>query len=103
MTKVLNLDEFQTEKKLVLKGKEHAVRSMTVEEFIAGDDWDERFKKADGKGQVEMLIDMLLRYIPTCNRADLVGLEVGKLSVLVNFVRGLDAAADAAATPQGNG
>lgn len=92
--KVLNLDKFATKKeqrKLVIGGQEYVVEPMTVENFIATTKAAEAMQdKASIAEQVEATIDMIVRSVPTIDRAVLNSLDLEQLQAIVAFVRGDD-------------
>lgn len=90
MSKMLNLDEFKVERTFVLGGKSRTVRAMTVGEFIAGDEFDAKFKAAGPTEQIGLLVDQILGMVSDTTREELEKLEVGQLSVLLNYVRGME-------------
>lgn len=107
--KVLNIDEYVPagtgeQRVLSIKGKDHPVLEMTVENFIVTTKEARRLDESNAPmdDQIEATIEMIRRYVPTLERADLVGYSMPKLSTIVAFVRGDDleraaAAAEAAA------
>ncbi|MDY7537616.1 hypothetical protein QN372_00490 [Undibacterium sp. RTI2.1] len=92
MTKILNLDKLDTTSNRVLSigGVDHKIHEMTVENFIV----TTRTVEALSKGtvsvadQVEATLDMILRSVPTLDRASLFGRGLAQLNVIAEFVRG---------------
>jgi len=93
--KILNLDKFETagdqKKILVIRGKKYEVEPMTVENFItttkAVEAMQDNVKISE---QIEATIDMILRSVPSIDRAALAGLGLEQLKAIVAFVRGDD-------------
>lgn len=90
MAKILNLDEFKNEKTLIHGGKEFVVRAMTTREFVDSGDFDEKMKKEGPVGQVNLLLDLLPKYVTGISREELLAMELSQLLILFHFVRGMD-------------
>jgi hypothetical protein len=97
MTKILDLDALKTEKTVRFGGKDRSVRGMTVDEFLSSAAFDEDFKKADQRAQINMLVDQLSKFISDTTKEELGKLEIPQLSALLNYVRGMDRVEDDAA------
>lgn len=99
MAKMLNLDEIQTEEKVLkLKGQEHTMKEMSVEDFIELTKETEKYESGvetmSMSEQMEKLVDMVLKAFPTCPRQDLMEQKLDMLTVIMKFVRS-DMAPDA--------
>jgi hypothetical protein len=91
MTNLLNLDDLVITRKVVLKGKERALNSMTVEQFIASDNIEDRLKKAKGGAQIKLLVEQIAVFMEDTTEAELMKLQVPQLFALLAFIRGTDA------------
>lgn len=105
--KTLNLDDFATDKRAItFKGVEHEVREMSVEDFIAASGDAKKLEEKGEKGMRENVEDTIVhlrRAIPSLEEAELRGLTVAQLVVLVRFVNGtLEDEADKGAEVSGN-
>jgi hypothetical protein len=89
--KVLNLDKLtkQEGRELVIFGKAYVVDGMTVGNFI------ETTRAAEALAdetslvkQVEATVDMIVRSVPSIDRAELGKLELEQLQAIVSFIRG---------------
>lgn len=88
---VLNLDEFRVTRTVIINGKERVLKNMTVEQFIAAEDIEKKLAEAGGeRAQVPILIDMIVDYLEDTPRADITGLDMGQLLILLAFIRGSD-------------
>lgn len=96
-TNILDLDSFITQKVIKLKGKERALRSMTVGDFINAKTFDEKMAAANGDtaGQIDMLVDRILEYLGDTTKDELLALDQSQLFAIFAFVRGDEAAAAA--------
>lgn len=88
-TKLLNLDTLADEELVVvLGGKEHKLKEMSVADFIwAQQNLKTISQKSEEAEIMESLIEMLLRQFPTMERNDLVSLPLQKLNQLTEFVQ----------------
>lgn len=94
MTKVLNIDEFQTEAPfvVVVKGVEHAMVQPTVQMFLDNLADLERLAAAPTVAdEVKMTVKMICRAFPTLKEADVNGWPLPAIERLFNIVRGFDA------------
>lgn len=92
MTKMLNMDEIQSEAKKVLKlnGNEHQLKEMSVSEFIK---LTLEAEKDDGKemllsAQVKKLVELAGNAFPTIPVAELKALSLDQLNTIISFARG---------------
>lgn len=103
MSKILNLDELKIERTIILGGKERKVRSMTVEEFINADEFEEKFKAADGnQDKIRMLVQKVCDFIDDTAVEELMVMELGQLLALLAFIRGDDLGDEKPAEDAGN-
>lgn len=92
MTKILNLDTFETsnEKSLVLNKETHVFQPFTVEGFIDELKEIEAMEK-DGNtpvaAYIEFSIKTILRAFPTIKEADLRKITITKLRAISDFVK----------------
>lgn len=94
MSKLLNLDAIASSKNVILNGATRIVKGMTVNQFLTAGDWDARYSEADAVKRVEMIIDLVADFLPDTPREDLLTLSLDQLGALMNFVRGIEPAAD---------
>lgn len=90
-TKILNLDEITPPLEVVVKlnGKEHKLKTFTVEDFV------ENTKLAQSvtgteltvEEEVNIVIKMLIRAFPTMSESDLRSMSLDKLSAILEFAR----------------
>lgn len=93
MAKILNLDELGKKevRAIVIGGKEHEIKEMSVEDFIEVTKSAEKLEKTtDPAEQIQETVNMLQRALPTVDRKDLLALSFEKLTALGAFVRGDD-------------
>lgn len=91
--KVLNLDKLTKSegREVVIFGKTYIVEGMTVENFIETTNAAERLRgEVSLVKQIEATISMIVRSIPSVDRADLLKLSLDQLQAIVAFVRGDD-------------
>lgn len=89
--KLLNLDtlaESKEELVVVLNGKEHKLKEMSVSDFI----WAQKNLKDVSQGSseeevVKSLVAMLLRQFPTMSESELMELSASTLNQLTEFVQ----------------
>jgi hypothetical protein len=90
--KTLNLDELaQVTRTVHLNGEDHAVKEMSVQDFVAATQEARKLEAAGGGGLVENLdasIKHLNRVLPTIPEAVLRALSMRQVAVLVSFVNG---------------
>ena len=87
--KLLNLDELpvRDEKVVVLGGKRHAMRPMSIGDFIRHQKVADEVDVAGNVGaQFEAIIDAILSVFPTIARADLEALTMDKVDALFRFI-----------------
>lgn len=92
MSKILNLDELAPaeERVIVLKGKRHPLKVMTVEDVIANARSAERLERAtDEIEQFEVLIEMLARNFPTMPEDEWRTMQVPQLEAVFKFAQEL--------------
>lgn len=93
MSKILNVDALKTEKKVVIKGKEFVVRSMTVAEFIEAAEAETKSAADESRPvaqTIKDLVDDVLKYVEGAERADLLTLDINQLAGLARFIKGAD-------------
>lgn len=105
MAKILNLDKLvpTTEtRELSIGGVAHPIAEMTVKNFIETTKAAQALEaETDVVVQLEATIALILRFVPTLDRAALEGYSLERLAHIVAFVRGEDVdAAQAAAVSQ---
>jgi hypothetical protein len=102
MTRILDLDELQTEAPEVvikLNGKEHAMKVLSVGEFIENAKELEKSKlevaSPDEEGALtslagsfESIIQMILKAFPTMTRDMLADRPIAQLNQILSFVNG---------------
>jgi hypothetical protein len=88
-TKLLNLDTLADEELIVvLGGKEHKLKEMSVADFIwAQQNLKSVSQKSDEVEIMESMIGMFLRQFPTMERKDLESLPLQKLNQMAEFVQ----------------
>lgn len=91
--KALNLDALATVKQTVtLHGVEHAVKDMSVQDFVAASQEAKRLEKlgdaVDMETNIKASIDHIKRVLPTIPAEQLQALSLQQLGVLVKFVNG---------------
>lgn len=89
--KLLNLDEISdnVDRSIVLKGKTHQMREISVEEMIEAQkriSSMESDKSTDPVDQLNAVIDMLTNRFPTADRAEFSGMSLGKLMTLYRWL-----------------
>jgi hypothetical protein len=92
MAQVLNLDTLKTTRGVIINGKERAVSSMTVHQFLTADDFEAKLKEAGNREKVGLLIDQILEFIADTTREELEALDLSQLTALLAFIRGDDQA-----------
>lgn len=97
MSTMLNLDDFKTDRTVVIAGKARRVRAMNVGEFIDGDEFDSKFEAADPIKKIGLLVEQIISFVSDTTVDELRTLEVGQLGVLLNYIRGLDVGKPASA------
>lgn len=90
MSKILNLDNIRPDRTVIINAKERKVRSMTVKQFLEAEEWEGKFKEAEGTERFNLLVDKLLTHMDDTTRDDLLSLELPQLYALLNFIRGTD-------------
>lgn len=94
MPKYLNIDEIAPEKKvLTLRGAEHVMHQVTVEEFIeitkaAQESGEGKIQDRPVYEQVEMLVEQILKAFPSVPRDHLVKLSIDQLTTILKFTAG---------------
>lgn len=92
--KILNLDEFaQVKRHLTLRGKQHDVLEVSVQQFINNLKAAEELEsKGEGEGtlsrQVENSVSAIRDVVPSLERADLVSLPIEAIATILKFLRG---------------
>lgn len=84
---------------ITLKGKNHKMAEMSVQDFVwaqklAGENKEldpENMKDEDFEYVMTRMIDVLARQFPTCEREDIAGLPISKLTALIKFTGQLGA------------
>jgi hypothetical protein len=90
MTKLLNLDELPTrfEKTIVLNGKRHEMRPLSVGQFIEQQKTARRLDgDADIGDAVEMIIETICGAFPTMTPEELRSITFDKLNAIFEFLR----------------
>lgn len=91
MAKLLNLDEIapKAEKVIVLKGKEHEMKPVSVGDFIrlTQEVEDMAGKEIKVSEQFKYFIKTVMDSFPTIEEEVLTGLTLEKLRVIVDFIR----------------
>lgn len=85
---MLNLDDFVTEKFIMLYGKERRVKAMTVSQFISVSKLEETIEEEDSASQMKLLIDRILEFLDDTTEEDLQKMEIDQLMALLAFIRG---------------
>lgn len=91
MPKVLNLDALTKEQRfVVLGGVKHLIREMSVEDFIEITRESDRIEKegVSLEGQIDAMIAVIMRRVPTIDDRTLRSLSLTNLRVLADFVSG---------------
>ncbi|UBM12757.1 hypothetical protein [Cupriavidus metallidurans] len=91
MTKYLNLDEVSTTsaiRKVRLFEKDYVVSEMTVDNFIETQRAVREVDVNDQLASTEALVQMVKRWIPDIDMADLRRLTMIKLRTLLDFING---------------
>lgn len=91
--KVLNLDQFATEKKsITLEGVEYPVKDMTVDHFIESNLAVREFEglsedqRKDPVTQLGATVKFILRCIPDLPEEKLRKLDIDRMSLIVQFI-----------------
>lgn len=91
MTKVLNLDKIETkrDKVVILNGKEHVMKTLTVKEYIESMKSAEKIDKLASKADIsnasqilELTLDALNKFFPTIKRTELEQLSYEQLTAI---------------------
>lgn len=105
MTKLLNLDELpvSVERTIVLNGKRHEMKPMSVGEFIAQQKLAKELEgNTDAAKEFEAVIGMVNKSFPTMKREELEALSFDKLRAIFDFLsEKAEESAAAAAADQG--
>lgn len=91
--KTLNLDSLgaKDKRELVLNGKSHEIKSMSVKTFIATTKIIENLKDdQSAAGQIGGTVAIIRQNVPTVSEDELLCLSLEQLKVLMEFVRGED-------------
>ena len=89
MTKLLNLDDLPTgdEKTIVLKGKRHQMKPLSVGQFIEQQKTASKLETDDDlSGMVDLLVGTIGRAFPTMPEDELRGLTMGQLQSVFQFL-----------------
>lgn len=88
--KVLNLDAVKKPKKiLTFLGVDYEVLAMSVETFIEVSHLAQQIKPTDPfVKQVELMVDMISRCIPSIPVETLKSMDIEELTLLMSFVKG---------------
>jgi hypothetical protein len=90
--KILNLDDLgATTRSVTLNGKDHAVKEMSVQDFILASQEAKRLEKLDENdfaANLDASVKHLMRVLPTITEAELRALSMRQIGVLVSFVNG---------------
>lgn len=95
-TTFLNLDKLRTERTVILNGKERALRTMTVKQFMESFDAEKQYKDADEKKRFEILVAEIPKFMSDTTTEELGDLELVQLNALFAFIRGTDSQPQAA-------
>jgi hypothetical protein len=90
VTDILNLDELATgtEKVLKLKGKEHALKVLSVRDFIKNAKQSiELAKTDDAVVHLESLVELVKELFPSLTDEDLNDLSMNQLNAILEFAR----------------
>lgn len=93
MAKILNVDSLvpAPQRALSIGGTEHPIAELTVENYIESTrDAQQLEGSTDQMLHLEVTIKMILRFVPTLTREQLVRLPLDTLKDIVAFVRGDD-------------
>jgi hypothetical protein len=96
MTKVINLDQLETrkDKAVILKGKEHVMKTLTVKDYILQLKTQQEIEKLSVKAAsveadvdtadklIELTVDALSQLFPSIDRDDLLALNMTQLNAL---------------------
>lgn len=90
MAKILNVDGLTKEKKeIVLKGVSHEIKEMSVDDFLATMDTASKLDKdASPKAQIDAVVAMIVRAIPSLDEKDIRALPFEQLNAIASFIRG---------------
>jgi hypothetical protein len=90
MAKILNVDGLAKERKeIVLKGVTHEIKEMSVDDFlVAMNTADVLDKDSSPKAQIDAIVTMVSRAIPTLQEAEIRGLPFEQLNAISAFIRG---------------
>lgn len=93
--KILNLDKLDTsgKRQLRIAGKDYPVLGMTVDNFIATTLEAEKLEKEQNltpRHEVEAMINVILRSVPSAPRELLTNLQLEQLRAIGDFIRGED-------------
>jgi hypothetical protein len=92
--KILSLDNFaQVKRQLTLRGKQHDVLEVSVQQFINNlKNAEELESKGQTEGalslQVENSVSAICDVVPSLERADLVSLPIEAIATILKFLRG---------------
>lgn len=92
-TKILNIEDLASKEVRVLRvnGVDHKVREMSVEDFIETTVAAERLEGEESiVKQLEATFDLILRAVPTIDRAVLKDMTLDQLQAMTAFIRGSD-------------
>lgn len=89
MTKILNLDDFNTPlKSIKLNGRDHPMKPMSVKDFITTTREAQALgADADMGAQIEQLVKMVRAIFPTFTDDDINGLDMPQLNKIIEFAR----------------
>lgn len=90
MAKILNVDGLAKERKeIVLKGVTHEIREMSVDDFLVTMATADKLEKdSTPKAQVDAIISMVSRAIPTLTEAETRSLPFEQINAIAAFIRG---------------
>jgi len=116
MTKVINLDQLETRKDraVILKGKEHIMKTLTVKDYILQLKTQQELEKLSANVEqnpdtadrlIELTVDALSQLFPTIEREDLLSLNMDQLNAMRGLAEGFaeEEAPDAEDTGESTG
>jgi hypothetical protein len=99
MTKVINLDQLETrkDKAVLLKGKEHIMKTLTVKDYILQLKNQQEIEKLSSEPEptmetadrlIELTVDALHQLFPTISKEDLMSLNMDQLNAMRGLAEG---------------
>jgi uncharacterized protein (DUF2267 family) len=90
MAKVFNVDQLAEEtRQIVLKGKTHEIKPMSVDDFLATmAEADKLDKDASPQAQIDAVVKTIARAIPTLSEDDVKALPFDQMNAIAQFIRG---------------